>query len=372
MKICFVDLFLDLECSGGSMHSLDLYATKLAEGGHGVSVLTLHPKRNIGFERSSKRYRLIEENLNIENAFELINGLARILQKNEGFDVYHVHDPRLLLGAAMYRKGGGKTPVVGDLNTYLFRMRNLGGGFLSFPAGIFHGYRLRTINDHVDMLIPVSPYVEKVYSEHGVSGKKMTMVPDGFDFGSLKAKKIPKKGDKFRILYVGRLERTKGVDVTIKALGRLGDVPLEFHVAGDGPERKNLEMLVKQKGVSEKVKFHGFVSFEKMLELYASSDVFIHAARWEEPFGRAVVEAMSFGLPVIVADIGAPPWVAYGACLTFTPEKDAELADRIGQVYSDKGLRKKLSESGLDRAKYFDVGNTIRKFVNVYKILTRK
>lgn len=389
MKICFVDLFMDLTCSGGSMHSLDLYATKLAEAGNDVSILTFHPQRNIGFEREKKLYKVIEEPLNIASSIDLAFGVEKALKLHEsdGFDIYHVHDPRLLLAGALYRRSGGKIPVAGDLNTYLFQMKNLGNtGLLSLPLSLVHSLRLSLISRYVDLLFPVSPYVREVYVKKGVEHRKLITIPDGFDFGifSGHAHGHPNQKNeqhaRFRLLYVGRLERTKGVDITIRALAALSQTPehgmqkagFVFNVVGEGPERSNLESLAKELGVSELVRFHGFVDYAGLSKLYSVSDLFVHAARWEEPFGRAIVEAMHFGLPVVAANIGAPPWVADGACVTFEPENPQQLVIAIERVYGEEKLKESLSEAALKRAKEFEVKNTVGKFLEAYKLVAVK
>ena len=271
------------------------------------------------------------------------------------------------MAGALYRREGGKTPVVADINTYLFHVKNLGNeDIFSWPMGMLHRQRLKLIGKYADMLLPVSPTVQRIYSEHGISKSKMMMIPDGFDLNELRKNKIKRTDRSFNILYVGRLELTKGVDITIKALRHLS-IPVKFHVAGEGPQMHKLKELAKHLGLSDKVIFHGFVDFKKMCELYSNSDLFVHAPRWEEPFGRAIVEAMAFGLPVVAANIGAPPWVANSACLTFNPEKEKDLADKIKKIYEDKKLRKRLSSSALKRAKYFDVKNTVSQFIEVYK-----
>ncbi|MEK6982285.1 MAG: glycosyltransferase family 4 protein [Candidatus Micrarchaeota archaeon] len=372
MRICFVDLFMDLECSGGSMHSLDLYATKLAERGHEVSILTFYPKRNIGFDRTKKPYKIIEDPLDIKSHIDLTLTLKDKLKKYEKkFDIYHMHDPRLLLGAALYRKFDGKIPVVGDLNTYLFYRKNFGAtDIITLPIRFLHKQRLRLIDKYCDLLFPVSPYVENIYREYGIRKEKLFMIGDGFDFSKSKlAKRSDKKENSFRLLYLGRLEHTKGVDLIIRALSLVNKPLISLDIAGDGPEKEKLVELAKKLGIEKQVTFHGFITNEKMYNLFAKCDVFIHAPRWEEAFGRAIVDAMYAGLPVIVADIGGCPWVAGEGGLKFKSEDELELAKKIDLLYFDIKLREKLSEAGIERAKYFDVKNTIDKFEEAYNKL---
>ncbi|TXG99833.1 MAG: glycosyltransferase family 4 protein [Candidatus Moraniibacteriota bacterium] len=99
----------------------------------------------------------------------------------------------------------------------------------------------------------------------------------------------------YPFLVVARLTASKHIDVIIEAFNKLG---LPLCIVGDGPDRQRLQSLAKNK-----VTFLGMVSDERLSEIYSQSRALVQAS--EEDFGLAVLEAQSFGVPVIAFQGGA-------------------------------------------------------------------
>jgi glycosyltransferase involved in cell wall biosynthesis len=108
-----------------------------------------------------------------------------------------------------------------------------------------------------------------------------------------------------RLLFVGRLIRTKGVRDAVRAMARLRDVDAVLDVIGDGPERGVCEELVAEHGLAGRVVFHGRLPREEIDAFYRDADVFVFPS-YREPGGNVAFEAMAFGLPLIVCDRGGP------------------------------------------------------------------
>ena len=109
---------------------------------------------------------------------------------------------------------------------------------------------------------------------------------------------------------LGRLHRSKGLDVLIAAAARIPD--LFVWIAGEGPERAKLENLARQLGVGTRVKFLGWR--EDRAALYRAADLCVYPSR-EEPFGNVVVEAWSSGVPIVTtASTGPLGWYAGRGC----------------------------------------------------------
>jgi glycosyltransferase involved in cell wall biosynthesis len=111
-------------------------------------------------------------------------------------------------------------------------------------------------------------------------------------------------GDATRLLFVGRLNPFKGADFIIRALARL-PVRVELTVVGDGPQRGELEELAQTLGVSRRCHFLGLRPHADLGSIYAEAGVFVFPSV-RESGGAVVLEAMSYGLPCIVADWGGP------------------------------------------------------------------
>ena len=113
------------------------------------------------------------------------------------------------------------------------------------------------------------------------------------------------RGGPLRLLFVGRLVRTKGARDAIRALALLRDLPLELDVIGDGFDRQACEELVAEFGLGDRVRLRGQMDRVRVDDFYRSADIFIFPS-FREPGGTVVFEAMAFGLPVITTDRGGP------------------------------------------------------------------
>ncbi len=108
-----------------------------------------------------------------------------------------------------------------------------------------------------------------------------------------------------RLLFVGRLIRTKGARDLVAAMAHLRDVPVELDVVGDGFDATACRELAASLGVTAKVRFHGWASKEAVQGFYRGSHVFAFPS-YREPGGNVVFEAMGHHLPLIVCDRGGP------------------------------------------------------------------
>jgi glycosyltransferase involved in cell wall biosynthesis len=149
-----------------------------------------------------------------------------------------------------------------------------------------------------------------------------------------------------RLLFVGRLVRTKGVRDAIRAMAHLGDLPVRLDVVGDGFDRAKCESLVSELGLSDKVTLHGRKSRNNVEGFYRAADIFVFPS-YREPGGNVVFEAMGWGLPLIVSDLGGP-----GAAVDESsgirihpvdPKHYAqEIANAIRRLVTDRDLRLSL------------------------------
>jgi glycosyltransferase involved in cell wall biosynthesis len=150
-----------------------------------------------------------------------------------------------------------------------------------------------------------------------------------------------------RLLYVGRIVRTKGLRDAIRAMSLLPtEVPVTLDVVGDGFDRLMCERLAAELGLSERIRFHGFLPREDVDRFYRASDVFVFPS-YREPGGNVVFEAMGFGLPLVVSDRGGPGNVVdetSGIRVHATdPTRFAEeLASALSRLIDDPRLRTEL------------------------------
>jgi glycosyltransferase involved in cell wall biosynthesis len=117
-----------------------------------------------------------------------------------------------------------------------------------------------------------------------------------------------------RLLYVGRVVRTKGLRDAIRALAALPDLPdVILNVAGTGEDLDACKDETRALGLANRVCFLGRLPREQIETLYSQADVFLFPS-FREPTGIVLFEAMRHGLPVITANAGGPGHIIDNSC----------------------------------------------------------
>ena len=166
------------------------------------------------------------------------------------------------------------------------------------------------------------------------SGYKITVIYNGVDLNRFENVQPHSFSTPVKFIYVGRLIKEKGVQVTLQVLSKLSDdLPWTFCIVGDGPYKSELEKISNKYGLEEKVQFLG--TRNDVPQLLQSADIFIHLPIWEEGFGIAVVEAMAAGLVCICGRSGAMPEIITDGKDGFLMDKDSEkqLANSLERIF---------------------------------------
>lgn len=130
-------------------------------------------------------------------------------------------------------------------------------------------------------------------------------------------------GDPLRLLFVGRVIRTKGARDLVAAMAHLRDVPVELDIVGDGFDAEACRALARELGVADVVHFRGWASKEQVQEYYGRAHVFAFPS-YREPGGNVVFEAMGRSLPLIVCDRGGPGAAVDSSCAITLEAHDPE------------------------------------------------
>ena len=109
--------------------------------------------------------------------------------------------------------------------------------------------------------------------------------------------------DEPRFLFLGRLDREKGVDLLLEAFARM-PTPGSLHLAGVGPCRDALEALVRDLGLGDRVHFLGWLDREAIAQELALAWALVVPSLWAEPLGMVAQEAIAAGVPVIASASG--------------------------------------------------------------------
>jgi glycosyltransferase involved in cell wall biosynthesis len=171
------------------------------------------------------------------------------------------------------------------------------------------------------------------------------------------------------VLYVGVLENAKNVDRLVEGYAALdADMRQRFTlclVGRKGNAYPQIATLVAQHGLEDRVRILGYVTEEKLHELYLHATVFAYLSEYEG-FGLPILESMRFGIPVLAANRTSLPEVAGdAACLTETDVPS--IAANLASLLNNDQLRLEMGRRGRERAAIFRWENTARQTEEVYR-----
>ena len=162
------------------------------------------------------------------------------------------------------------------------------------------------------------------------------------------------------------LEEDKGVDTMIKAFKKIHLNNIVFNVLGDGKEKANLKIMIKDYGLEKKVFLLGKADNPK--RFYQNSDLYIHASH-HEGFPNSVVEAINYSLPVITSNCkgGIKEIILNGKGGDLFPIGNHKiLANKITSFFKDqKPLKKKLTLARNNIKKY-TLKNNVEKYNKLF------
>ncbi len=375
LKICIVSAAYRPYPSGVSEHTHHL-ALALKELGQDVSILTTNfPKFRHLMQHSPEEipvYRLgraILVPLNYSYAtlpvgFKLPSQVANFLYSHN-FDIVHCHGlfwPEISYWALRYSR-------TTNLITFLtagFKIRTRGRHLFRL---LFH-HQLKKIHGRIAISnrakAAIHPYLPGEYRIIP-SGVNLRLFHPGYD--SLPETKTVRP----TILFVGRLDKRKGLELLIKALPLIQkDIPdIQLIVVGKGPMEKRCRSGVKKAGLQKVVQFAGAVKPDDLPRYYCSSNVFCAPTLGGETQGVVLLEAMACGTPVVASNIpGYDETVQDGKDGLLFPPGDIEaLARSILRILNDKKLRTQIVEKGYKKVKDYAWPVIARKTLAYYQDL---
>ncbi len=226
-----------------------------------------------------------------------------------------------------------------------------------------------------DAIITITERLADLLVAGGIKRERVHVIPPGID-SSLFAQtfdwpfpQIPRP----RIVFVGRLVASKGVQTLVQAAARLSAREAHVALVADGPERRSLQQRINELGLSGKVHICGFVPHELVPTVLAHADVVVLPSVYEE-LGTVLLECFQLGVPVIASRVGGiPNVVAHGGNGLLVPPADpAALASAIDRVLEDGDLAARLGEAGRRCAARYEWNQLVREILAVYRQVTER
>jgi 1,2-diacylglycerol 3-alpha-glucosyltransferase len=350
--------------SGGAILSGEYVVNRLRRDNHVVAVGTDGDDALPSFQLPLRAMR--------ESGFVMARPDRAVLARALAHvDVVHLQFPFWLSFAALEEARKLGLPVVAGFHVQpenaLF---NVGVRSDWLNDRVYHALVNRFYNK-VDGVICPTPFAAEKLRSHGLKTPAFVISngvpPDVADAMASHTDQTPRSPDgKFLILAVGRLAAEKRQDVIIEAvrLSRHRD-QIRLVLSGAGPREAELRGLAA--ALPNGAEF-GFLSRETLLDRFRTADLFIHASEVELE-GMSVLEAMSAGLPALIAN--APESAASSFALnddfSFPAGDAVALSAKIDALIDDRAKLDAAREPYRQRAHQFDFNASVDKMVDVYR-----
>ncbi|MCX8197599.1 MAG: glycosyltransferase family 4 protein [Candidatus Micrarchaeota archaeon] len=284
--------------------------------------------------------------------------------REEKYDLVHTHD-WLTYKAGAEASRRLRMPLVQTFHSTEFDRT-------SWPWDYILGVE-REAAEKADLIIAVSNRMKEQVMRLGAPKEKIRVVYNGVDYArfscpqTLGKAEQNFKGGKKLVLFLGRLTEQKGpvqfLHAAKKVLSANPDVI--FVIVGKGELLPLLINMSISLGISQNVRFLGFVPEEEQKKIYKMADVFVMPST-SEPFGITALEAMSSGVPVIISKTSGVAEIAKAAIKVDFWDID-KMADRILAVLKYQPLAATMSKLAEREASSFGWEKTAEKTLEVYK-----
>jgi glycosyltransferase involved in cell wall biosynthesis len=202
---------------------------------------------------------------------------------------------------------------------------------------------------------------------------KVVVIPnkgvDRIKFQKVTSRKI---GKEIKLLYIGRNDFVKGTKYLIDAFVRIQERYPEttLDIVGISSDEETQFKQIKDYNLSNNIKFNGSVPYEKIVDFYNNSDIFVLPSLMEG-LSNAIMEAMASGLPIVATDVGGNKELIKsekGGYLV-QPKNSIELSNAILNLMENPELRKKMGTYNLNIIKQYDSKLIMKKKEKLINLL---
>jgi phosphatidylinositol alpha-mannosyltransferase len=340
---------------------------ELESRGYDVRIITPQPKniegvdtRGVLFVGSATDFRSpLGTTSTTSSSFD--NEALEQMLETEKFDILHFHEPWV--------------PFLSRQILTRSNAVNIGTFHANVPQNIVGQTIVKVVTPYtksalkyLHALTATGPAASEYVST--LTDRPITFVPLSVDLKRYRRPKTRTAEAGKKILYVGRLERRKGVRYLLRAFQLLQEMEpdVELQIAGNGPERKMLEELADELGLRN-VTFLGFVEDEAKLALLDEADLFCSPAIYGEGFGIVLLEAMAKGLVTVAGDNTgyASALQVLGAISLVDTRDSADFARRLRLLLKEPKLRAAWQAWAKEYVKQFSYSHVVDQYLAVYK-----
>lgn len=382
MKVLLVNKFHWLK--GGSEKYYFELAELLKEHGHEVAFFSMKDEKNI--KTGDKEYFVDKIDLNKGSklkAFDVIYSRANYKKMKKALedfkpDIVHINNFQRQLSASIIKAIKKKNiPIVftahdvqavcpaitmmdnnkcicekckGGKYLNCIKKKCNKGSTLKSIIGAVEGYYYRAkkiYTKKINYIITPSNFYKTKFVEDGIPDYKIQAL---HNFVDLKQYDL-EVTDEGYALYFGRLSKEKGILNLVNAFVKLEKGTL--YIAGEGPEKENIEKIINENNLQERVKLLGFLNADEMKETIRKCRFVVVPSIWYENCPYSVMEALAIGKPVIGANIGGIPELIQEAKtgLVYKFDDIEDLANKMKIFFEDAELAEQFGKNAKEEAK---------------------
>jgi phosphatidyl-myo-inositol alpha-mannosyltransferase len=366
MKIGLVCPYNMFQFAGGVQEIVLQLQAHLNARGHHAVIITPRPRAHV--DNPPKDMILVGRSAKVNTpfstmvdfGFEADGDEIQAILDEEQFDVLHFHEPWIpLLSRQILMKSKA-------VNIATFHAKPPDTVVSKSLLNVVTPYTksvLKYLHAYTAVSDAAAEYLQSI------ANVDITLVPNGIDLDKFKPQKRT-VGDKKTILYLGRLEKRKGVDYLLKAyeLLRLEHDDVQLVIAGSGVKRKSLERYVEQYEIPD-VTFTGFVPEDQKPTMMAQADVYCSPAPFGESFGIVLLEAMAVGTPTVAGNNSgyASVMSGRGRVSLVNPKSLDDFAQRLELLLYDEDIRKLWRKWALEEVTEYSFDRIADGYEQVYK-----
>lgn len=353
---------------------------RLINAGVGVQIFTTDPSVKFPMQMTIGELEVLKfKSYALNNMYFFSPQLYLALRNLKEVDIIHAHGYNTfpVLAAVLAKSKNKKalvfTPHYGGYSTHV-----IGTSYLRTLAKRCYNYSLgRHIFHHVDAIVSVGNVEREFLAQHfGVNQERISYIPNGVD--TRKCRSQRRRTEQTRtLLYVGRIEKYKGVEVLAKAFSRTTESFPNSRLVfvGSGSYKDRLKLLVHKLKLENRVYFFENITDQELKEVYQASDIFLTLPQ-HETFGISVTEAMACGLPVIATKVGELHRIIKhgktGFLLDFPPNED-NLAQIIKTLLKDSELSREIGQNAKKEVlSKFSWKRSVQNIIGLYERISQE
>lgn len=392
MNILIVNTLYTPYKIGGAERSVQLLAEMLAKKGNQVTVATLHDRKDITTDKINNvtivRFPLAnlywpyddsnQKKLNrvIWHFRDIYNKrVSKLFNSHFGkakYDVIHTNNITGFSVSVWHWAKIKNIPIEHTLRDYSLLHPNgtlFKNGKNMRPnsfGGLAFSFVKRYFSKNVDVVVGISEYIKKLHTTNGFfkNAKSVTI----FNSTNQQAYKVKHKNKETVFAFLGRVEAEKGIECLLDSFKGLTNCQLK--IAGNG--KKDYVEYLKEKYGMHNITYLGSVDIQNF---FPGIDYLVVPSLWHEPMGRVVIEASSFGVPVIASNRGGIPEIVEEneTGYIFSPDSKYELYSAlVKSIGNNDEQYTMMSRKSWEYSRHFNSDGIVDEYLEAYKIAMNK